>query len=374
MTWRRGLRRLYKSRICFVYRSGIGCGCAGSMGPSYAKLFLFWVVTLLLGLLLLLTYTKSSFKFLQESRCQMLQQPIKQKAPVCNITTQTVEKIVEKKIQVPGPTQKISIPGLTSQGNTFDSKKPVPKIVHFTWYSGSKLTLRFHHYVCICAALKFIKPEKIMFWYEVEPQGKYWEQSKVKISATSKLEMKYRVGPTSIYGNHISVAEHKSDVVRLEAVLKHGGIYMDLDVIMLKSMDDFLHHDTTMGFELPNWLCNGFIMSKAFAPFLRMWHTEYVSFNDGNWNYHSVQLPGIMAKNYPSLVHTEWDTIHRPNWQEIKKIYGIGVKYDWSRNYAMHLWYRKYDKEHNEEDIKKLNSTLGEMFRYILYGKKEIMS
>jgi mannosyltransferase OCH1-like enzyme len=351
----------------------MGNGCTGTMGPSYAKLFFFWVLALIFGLLLLLTYTRTSSKVVREAQCKV--QPALKQVTVCpNVTTKIVEKIVEKKIEIPGPTQKINIPGLTSNGNTFDAKKPVPKIVHYAWYSKSKLTLRFHHYVSILSALKFIKPEKIIFWYEIAPKGPYWDEIKLKINESSKLEMMHRVGPTSIYGNHINVEEHKSDVVRLEAVLKYGGIYMDLDVITLKNMDDLLKYDTTMGYELSNWLCNGFIMSKAFAPFLRMWHTEYVSFSDGHWNYHSVQLPGILAKNYPSLVHTEWDTIHRPNWQETNKIYGKGVKYDWSRNYAMHLWYRKYNKDHNKEDIKKLNSTLGEMFRYILYGKKEIIS
>jgi hypothetical protein len=276
------------------------------------------------------------------------------------------EKIVYKNVMVPGPLGvkgPVKMPGLISGGARFYPNELVPKIVHFTWYSRSdnKRSLRFHHYISVLAALTFIQPDKIMFWYERTPEGDWWNKIKGIMENKTKLEMIQKDGPKSIYDNPINTEEHMSDLVRLEALINHGGIYMDLDVITLRPLDDLLKHDVTIGYEKSDYLCNGFMMAKPKAPFLKLWWAEYVTFDDKQWNYHSVKLPGILAKNYPDLVHTEWDTIDRPNWEERRLIYNAGVKYDWSKNYAMHLWYRFYNKDHNPDDIKTLDSTLGEI-------------
>jgi len=42
-----------------------------------------------------------------------------------------------------------------------------------------------------------------------------------------------------------------SDYVRLHALKNYGGIYLDTDVEILKSLDDFLHHGMFLGFEEP---------------------------------------------------------------------------------------------------------------------------
>ncbi|XP_064635469.1 uncharacterized protein LOC135492763 [Lineus longissimus] len=252
----------------------------------------------------------------------------------------------------------------------------VPKIVHFTWYSDptKKNTFRFHHFISMLSAYKHIQPTKVMFWHERVPVGEWWRQIKEKVPV---IEMKYRKGPTEIFGKPIKVAEHKSDIVRLEAVMNYGGIYTDLDVIVLKSFDPLLKYNTTMGYETgagaANGLCNGIIISRPHAKFLEIWHNEYRSFKDWEWAIHSVILPAQLATKYPSLIHTEAKTLHRPNWREIKWLYNNGTIYDWSQNYAVHLWYRFHNVDHNPEDIKAINTTMGEMFRYIYYGKKDLI-
>lgn len=177
----------------------------------------------------------------------------------------------------------------------------VPKIVHFTWYSKTKLTFRFHHFLSMLSAQKRIEPEKIMFWYEIYPKGKWWERAK---KAIPQIEMRYRKAPMNIFGNIIRVPEHQSDIVRLEAVMKFGGIYMDLDVIALKSFDPLLVYNTTMGYETRRGLCNGIIISAPNAEFLKIWHSKYKTFNDVKWNKHSVVLPACktcrkISKSHP---------------------------------------------------------------------------
>ncbi|XP_064643857.1 uncharacterized protein LOC135497835 [Lineus longissimus] len=259
-----------------------------------------------------------------------------------------------------------------------DGKYVVPNIQHYAWYSDNsknvKVNLRFHHYLSMLSAQKFNKPDCVYFWYEKEPTGELWEKLKNKLP---NLIMVYREGPTSIYGNVINLPEHKSDVVRLEALLKYGGLYTDLDVLVLKPLTDLRVHDMTMGYESAgearNWLCNGIMQAKPNATFLRIWYKRYEKFNDGNWGGHSVRLPAKLAKEFPKLIHTEIDTFNRPNWQEVNWLYKDGKIWDWSRSYTVHLWFRFYNKEHNLEDIKTINTTMGQLFRFVVYGKIDLI-
>ena len=250
----------------------------------------------------------------------------------------------------------------------------VPRILHLAWYgSKTRPAFRFHHVVSVMSSLRFIQPQHIMFWYDRVPTGKWWTFIRQKINkTTTTLMMMQRDAPKTIFGRPVYQDEHHSDIVRLEAVMKYGGIYHDLDVVVLRPLGRLYCYQTTMGEELPNWLCNGFFMSVANATFLRLWYESYRTFKSNQWNYHSVQMPGIIAREHPGLVHVEKDTIHKPNWQDpgLRKLYNDGVFYNWTaRNYAVHLWYRKHNVDYDPESIKRLNKTVGQIFRYIFYGQ-----
>jgi mannosyltransferase OCH1-like enzyme len=297
--------------------------------------------------------------------------------------------LCEGRIQPSCCTERLDIPGLITDRSAikdaakkllafsnpvarpydYQSDKPVPKIVHYCWYGGKRRSMfRFYHFISILSAYKFIKPEVIYFWYDFIPQGNLWKDIRRRVPI---IQTKHRPAPTHIYYRSLSrYDQHQSDIVRLEAVMEYGGIYMDLDVVALKSFDPLLKYDTTMGYETSDGLCNGIIISKPNAPFLRLWHLEYANFDDNSWAYHSVQLPAVLAKTYPGLIHTEENTLNRPNWLETEWLYEKGKWYNWSYNYAVHLYYQQGQNriEHSPETIKKLDTTMGEIFRYIYYG------
>ena len=43
--------------------------------------------------------------------------------------------------------------------------------------------------------------------------------------------------PLEIFNHYVNVVEHQSDVARLYVLLRYGGIYLDDDVIILKSLN-----------------------------------------------------------------------------------------------------------------------------------------
>ena len=221
------------------------------------------------------------------------------------------------------------------------------------------------------STLRFVRPRRIFFWHDAVPTGAWWRFIRQKINeSTTTLVMMQRDPPETIFDRPIGYDEHQSDVIRLEAMVKYGGIYHDLDVVILRPLDPLYCYETTLGEELPNWLCNGFIMAVPNATFLRLWYEQYRTFDSSNWNYHSVVVPGILANSHPELVHVEKDSIHKPNWEQLDELYQPGYLYNWkSHNYAIHLWYRKYGVEHTPDTIKQLDTTMGQIFRFIYYGK-----
>src|SRR6201999_2375448 len=103
---------------------------------------------------------------------------------------------------------------------------------------------------------------------------------------------------------------HRADVVRLEQLLKSGGIYLDPDVFVHRSFDKLLVHSAILGEQQSsgrvNGLGNAVILAEPQAAFLKRWHSEYKTFRskggDEYWDEHSVQVPGRLAKQFPREV------------------------------------------------------------------------
>ena len=220
------------------------------------------------------------------------------------------------------------------------------------------------------SAYKYIKPEEIIIWYENLPCGKWWNETKSRVPI---LKLIHRVAPQTVFGQPIKVPEHKADVARLDILLKHGGIYLDNDMVALKSWDPLLYYNTTLGAETDHDLANGVIISIKNASFLRIWKDSYHDFNDDEWGLNSVIMAYRLAKLHPVLVHVEWNTLMRPNWVETKWIFEKNKMFNWTSVYGMHLYYRTYKTQHNLQDIKLLNSTLGEAFRFIYYDTTHLI-
>lgn len=120
----------------------------------------------------------------------------------------------------------------------------IPKIVHFIFgLKGENPTLNFEHYLAIKSAHDVLQPQTIYMHYHYTPVGENWEKVKPFLTL-NRVEI-----PSSIFGQSVKHYAHAADVIRLEMLIKYGGIYMDIDVITVKPMDDLLNHDFVMGAE-----------------------------------------------------------------------------------------------------------------------------
>lgn len=113
----------------------------------------------------------------------------------------------------------------------------IPKIIHYCWFGRSPKPR---------SVLNCIKTwKKNLPEYEIIE----WNEDTFDISSMPYVK--------EAYDNHKFA--FVSDVARLEVLLKKGGIYLDTDVEVLKSFDEFLYNKSFMGFETNDRLSTAII-------------------------------------------------------------------------------------------------------------------
>jgi len=170
----------------------------------------------------------------------------------------------------------------------------IPKIIHFIYVGGRPFS--FVHFLAVYTAWKVNRPELIYLHHTEEPAGDWWELARPLLRLNRVPDV------TEVFGNPVTYPAHKADIIRLEMLRRHGGIYLDLDVICINPFDPLLRHPTVMGIEPGTGLCNAVILAQPGAPFIERWQAHYRSFDGRRWNHHSVVLPGQMAKESPELI------------------------------------------------------------------------
>ena len=135
----------------------------------------------------------------------------------------------------------------------------------------------------------------------------------------------------------------------------------------MKSFDPLRVHDVTLGRETFYGLGSGIIIAKPFAQFVCIWFNSFRDYNPflWNWAYYAVHFPNRLAKVLPHAIHIEETSLQKPNYHEAHKLFSTG--FDWSNNYAIHVWKRKGHVPDGPEELRNANSTLGEVMRYIMY-------
>ena len=154
------------------------------------------------------------------------------------------------------------------------------------------------------------------------------------------------------------------------SVSEYGGLYLDFDQILLRPIVPLRQYKMTMGHEEHHTLGNQFVMAEKNATFLNLWHQSYKNYRTGHWTYNSLITPLQLSEKHPELIHVDWYNFTRPNYHKTKLIFK--ENYDWSTNYAMHLYVRFYKEPINVDIIRTLNTTIGAISRHVLFGNKEL--
>lgn len=104
----------------------------------------------------------------------------------------------------------------------------IPKKIHYCWFGGNPLPAIATK--CMESWQKFCPDYEII----------RWDETNCDITVNQFVQQAYEAKKWAFV----------SDYFRLKVVEEHGGIYLDIDVELLKPLDDLLNLNGFMGFEL----------------------------------------------------------------------------------------------------------------------------
>ena len=130
----------------------------------------------------------------------------------------------------------------------------IPKIIHICWLGGGKKPKLAE--TCAASIKKFCPDWKIVEWNE---------QNFDIASAPLYVRQAYDAKKYAFV----------SDYVRLWALVKHGGVYVDTDVEICRPIDEFLSERAFSGFETETQIPTGIMACEAGFPLFEEFLREY---------------------------------------------------------------------------------------------------
>ena len=130
------------------------------------------------------------------------------------------------------------------------SNDRIPRILHQTYRDQSSIPFQWQQASNSCRTLH--PNYEYKFWSDVDGRRLIENQ------------LPYLLPTFDSYPYDIQ----RADVIRLVVLYIYGGIYLDFDIICLKSLDYLLNYDLILPRTFPVGLSNDMIMSKAQHPFL----------------------------------------------------------------------------------------------------------
>jgi hypothetical protein len=215
---------------------------------------------------------------------------------------------------------------------------PVPNVVHLVFglsadFGGKNFSLV--HYLAVAAIARRLQPDLLYMHLLHEPSGTWWDRAKPLLH----IRQVRHDDVDTVFGKPVGAhVPHKADVVRMKLMVSEGGIYMDMDVIALRSMAELRRQRTVLGLEGQWGLGNGVILAAPQSPFMLRWLEQYRNWPNDRLTHFSVDLPLRLAREHPDeILLLPPSAFFTPLWRDVRQIFADD-KYDYSLNYAMHLW------------------------------------
>ena len=178
---------------------------------------------------------------------------------------------------------------------------PVPNVVHWVWPAAAAgEPFLFWHLLHAAAIVDMLSPDVFYLHHPAGalPGGRWWPAGAALVTAAPHSRVR------SVYGSPVLHPAHASDVARLAALLSHGGMYLDCDVLPLRPFTPLRRGaGATLAVQSAGRTANAVVLAPRGAPFLRRWADGYHGFDGGaDWDKFSVRLPAALAERFPDEV------------------------------------------------------------------------
>ena len=164
--------------------------------------------------------------------------------------------------------------------------EPIPKIIHLIYFKGIEF-MKFH-YECVKSMIRHMPDYKIIIYNDIEPENNnYWND----IKTYENIKIETMIPPHSYDGYPLKYIQYKADVVRLEVLYQYGGIYLDLDMLIIKNFNNIINTGKDFYISEENerggGLINSFLACKPKNGFIKKWLESFkIGLRMDNWAYH----------------------------------------------------------------------------------------
>ena len=238
----------------------------------------------------------------------------------------------------------------------------IPKVIHYIWLGGKPLPELVKK--CMESWKKYCPDWEI----------KRWDESNLDVNFCDYCRDAYKEKKYAF----------ASDVLRFKIIKENGGVYLDVDVELLKPLDDLLNQKCFMGYELwgdifsiaPGLILgsekNGVIVSEIFDMYLK----EKLYNEDNSINFETVCMKTMkyMVEKYGiqpdgKTIHLEDVSIYSPEY--FCPMNGLTKKMQFltSETYSKHLYLASWVPKESFFKIIKNNV---KKFIIKIIGKKNI--
>ena len=189
---------------------------------------------------------------------------------------------------------------------------PVPKIIHYIWF-GSKP-----------------KPEGMLAaiedWRRLMPgyELREWNESNIDMAGHPWMKRMYDQKRYAF----------ASDYARFQILWEHGGIYLDTDVVLKKSLEPLLTHACVLSFELDVFLATCAIAAVPRHPLIGALMAEYDHLKKPVVN--NALVTAYFLRTYPHFRLNNEEQLLGKDVRVLPKEYLIVPSFDRNKNYAVH--------------------------------------
>ncbi len=223
----------------------------------------------------------------------------------------------------------------------------IPKTLHYCWFGKGPKPVSFSD--CLDSWKKYCPDYKIVEWNEDNAPNK--EQH--------------------FYKNAIRKKQYAfvADCVRARVLLTEGGIYLDTDMLLLKSVDTLLKYDFFIGEEVPGRIAFGLFGAVPGHPFLTRMdafynNTEFYSFSPPVITHTFSPLININTLNFNDKILPP-DYFYPLAYEDKEEKY---LKYTTLNTYAVHLWEHSWKKSNYETTSQLLKNLITVGNDYLFHG------
>lgn len=197
----------------------------------------------------------------------------------------------------------------------------IPKIIHYCWFGPKPLSSQAKK--CIDSWKKYCPDYKIMLWNENNsPINARFPQEALKNKRYAFV----------------------ADYVRTWALYTYGGIYMDTDMLVVKSLDNLLEYNCILSYEKPDksYLNVAFWGACYHNNFVKSILDYYEKSTFNTQDIESNAIPIIVTNIYNKYNTPNEITVFEYDWfypfPGEKRKTGNYKKYITKNTYAVHLW------------------------------------